>query len=132
MDNEKIQNTIKKLPLKLLSEQKFEKAIEDIVDYVNDCEKQKEYFENKLKEYNKDEEIEKKNKTIENLYSHSLIQLSDKELLEVKEFRKIHYEKCKNGNDFIYELIGTGLGTCIKIKCPKCKKEKDITDTENW
>ena len=62
----------------------------------------------------------------------SLHNFSEKEYKKDTKFRKKHYKKCNNPNRFIYELIGSGIGTSIKIKCPICKKEKDLTDIDNW
>ena len=33
---------------------------------------------------------------------------------------------------FIYDLQGTGIGTVVKIKCPICGAEEDMTDIESW
>ena len=84
--------------------EKFKEAIEDIVDYVNFCNKETETAKQKLAEYNKDIELEKKDKRIKYLHEHSLLQLSDKELKDEKEFRQKHYEKCKNKGTYIYEI----------------------------
>lgn len=43
-----------------------------------------------------------------------------------------HHQSCKNGSRFIYDLQGTGIGTIVKIKCPICGKEEDITDLDSW
>ena len=65
--------------------------------------------------------------------------LSDKELERLENFRERHYKKCaeplhsKNvGNTYIYDLIGTGIGTIIKVTCPLCGESEDITDTSSW
>ena len=65
--------------------------------------------------------------------------MSDKEIEAERNFRYRHYEKCalplnnkSAGNTYIYELTGTGLGTCIKITCPICGQSEDITDIDSW
>ena len=65
----------------------------------------------KVAEWNKDEEIRK---AVE------------------KAFKDSHYESCKNGGKYLYELTGTGIGTAITIKCPVCGEEKNITDYDCW
>ena len=92
-----------------------------------------------MQQWDRDEEIQKHKDNAEYVRNHSLLQLSDQELLDIIEFRKEHYEKCalpkhkKNfGNTYIYELTGTGLGTEIKITCPICGETKNVTDTSNW
>lgn len=93
----------------------------------------------KLREYNKDEEIVKRDQKIRYLYDHSLQQLTDVEVQRATEFRKKHYEKCcgngkykGRGSTWIYTLTGTGIGMCIEIKCPVCGESEDITDTDSW
>lgn len=43
-----------------------------------------------------------------------------------------HWKSCNNPSNFIYDLTGTGIGTVIKIKCPVCGEEQDITDYDCW
>ena len=114
------------------SGQNFCNAIEEIVDYIEFCEGEKNKYKKLLEEYSKDEELIKKDKIIERLHKNSLLQMSDLETQKEKEFREIHYKSCKNGNRFQYEIVGTGIGNCISIKCPICNKEEDITDTSCW
>ena len=68
----------------------------------------------------------------EYLPSYSLCKLTEKEHLADKKFRDKHFQKCNNGSKYLYELTGTGIGTCIKIYCPVCGKSKDITDYSSW
>ena len=62
----------------------------------------------------------------------SLCNLTDKEDERINKFRNKHYKKCGNGNKYLYELTGTGIGTIIKITCPICGKQKDVTDSDSW
>ena len=110
--------------------------VKDSYDYLHD-----EYndLKEELASFNKDDEIQKLKDEIRYLRKHSLQQLSDKELTAELAFRNKHYEECARplrskiyGNTYIYELSGTGIGTCIKITCPICGKSEDITDTESW
>lgn len=87
---------------------------------------------NRLKEYNKDEQIAKRDKQIEHIRKNSLVVMSDKEKADYIAFRDEHFQKCNNPNKYIFEIVGTGLGACIKITCPKCNESKDITDTDSW
>lgn len=48
-----------------------------------------------------------------------------------ESFRRT-YNQSYNGSRFIYDLQGTGIGTVVKIKCPICGAEEDITDIESW
>ena len=47
-------------------------------------------------------------------------------------FRHKHYEKCKNGSDYVVTLQGAGIGESIKVKCPLCGEEENITDMSKW
>lgn len=119
------------------------KSIEQICEYLKDVyevlEEQASYYKQQLNEYNKDEEIQKYKAEIQELRARSLLLMSDKEAKAERDFRNRHYEKCARplktksaGNTYIYELTGTGLGTCIKITCPICGQSEDITDIDSW
>lgn len=79
-------------------------------------------------------EIENLNKQLE----MSVAELdSEKELKAYEKFCKKH-EKCRlsskvNGGKIPYVVFyGTGFGTCKKVVCQVCGKEKDITDISIW
>ena len=64
--------------------------------------------------------------------------LSSKEEYYAKKFKEKH-NRCRPNSvtgmalmPFNYKLIPTGIGIAVKIICPYCKKEKDITDVECW
>ena len=57
--------------------------------------------------------------------------LSDKEMSQFREFKHSHYKSC--GTSDVWVLLSpTGIGTIIKLKCPKCGEEVDITDIDSW
>jgi len=62
----------------------------------------------------------------------SLHDFTEKEYNRNEKFRKKHYKKCGNAGTYIYTLTAAGIGELVKVKCPICGKEKDITDTDNW
>ena len=130
--NDSTKKILDKLTKNFSYKEQLEESFENIVEYINDCENEKNNALKKLEEFNKDEEILKLKETLNKSRKNSLLEMSDKEKLAEEEFRKIHYNKCKNGNRFSYELTGTGIGIIIKISCPICKEEKDITDTSSW
>ena len=119
------------------------KSIEQICQYLKDVyealEEKASYYQQQLSEYNKDVEIQKYKDKIDELYSRSLLLMSDKEAEAEYNFRQRHYEQCalplnskSAGSTYIYELTGTGLGTIIKITCPICGQSEDITDLDSW
>ena len=128
----------------LMSKQREEmrlrgKKIEDTLDLLKkqidllqkDKEDYRKDYINARDEVYKDEVIERLNKELERYRENSLQVLSDKELSQFKEFKYNHYKTC--GTNDIYVLLSpTGIGTAIKLKCPKCKEELDITDINHW
>lgn len=91
-----------------------------------------EYFRKKCEEFRRDEEIQRLENEIKRLERLSLHVLSDKEREDEQKFRHKHYISCNNGNSYEYELVGTGIGTVIAIRCPVCDEREDITDTSCW
>ena len=62
---------------------------------------------------------------------------SMKEVKAWKDFCECHKNcwngsKISSGRAFYIKPYGTGFGMGFVAVCPWCKKEKDITDTENW
>jgi len=124
---------------KLVEIKDIDTICKNLRDTYEGLEDQVEYYKKKLEEYNKDSEIQKYKAEIQELRSRSLLLMSDKEAKAARDFRNRHYEKCalplnskSAGNTYIYELTGTGLGTCIKITCPICGQSEDITDIDSW
>lgn len=85
-----------------------------------------------LKGWNKDVEIQKREREIAYLREHSLRELDDEELKKAKDFRAKHFHTCGNGSHFSYDLVYTGIGVNIVITCPICKTSFDITNYNNW
>lgn len=124
---------------KLVEIKDIDTICKNLKDTYERLEGQVEYYRKKLEEYNKDSEIQKYKNIVDELYSRSLLFMSDKEAEAERDFRSRHYKKCAlplkskaAGNTYIYELTGTGLGTCIKITCPICGQSEDITDIDSW
>lgn len=85
-----------------------------------------------LNQYDENTGIKAKEDEIRSIQQRAITVLSPKEYERDKAFRDRHYQLCKNGSRFIYDLQGTGIGTVVKIKCPICGAEEDITDIESW
>ena len=92
----------------------------------------------RLAEFNKDDEIAELREQLTRTRKYSLMNMSDKEYEAAKAFREKHWQMHNGGqskgvaNTYQYELTGTVIGTCIKIRCPICGEEKDITDIDSW
>ena len=115
------------------------KKIEDTLDLLKkqidllqkDKEDYKKDYINAKDEVYKDEVVERLNKELERYRENSLQVLSDKEMSQFREFKHSHYKSC--GTNDVYVLLSpTGIGTIIKLKCPKCSEEVDITDCDHW
>ena len=115
------------------------KKIEDTLDLLKkqidllqkDKEDYRKDYINAKQEVYKDEVIERLNKELERYRTNSLQVLSDKEISQFREFKYNHYKSC--GTNDVYVLLSpTGIGTIIKLKCPKCSEEVDITDIDSW
>ena len=115
------------------------KKIEDTLDLLKkqidllqkDKEDYKKDYINAKQEVYKDEVVERLNKELERYRNNSLQVLSDKEISQFREFKHSHYKSC--GTNDVYVLLSpTGIGTIIKLKCPKCSEEVDITDCDHW
>ena len=115
------------------------KKIEDTLDLLKkqidllqkDKEAYREDYINARQEVYKDEVVERLNKELERYRNNSLQVLSDKEMLQFKEFKYSHYKSC--GTSDVWVLLSpTGIGTAIKLKFPKCGEELDITDCDHW
>ena len=130
----------KELMLKRAEEMRLRgKKIEDTLDLLKkqidllqkDKEDYKKDYINAKQEVYKDEVVERLNKELERYRNNSLQVLSDKEMLQFKEFKHSHYKTCGTSDMWIL-LSPTGIGTAIKLKCSKCEEEVDITDIDNW
>ena len=47
-------------------------------------------------------------------------------------FLEKHFKKCKIGKVKMTISYGSAIGVSLMVKCPKCKKTKDITDYSVW
>lgn len=93
-----------------------------------------EYLREKLRTYDKEKEIVERDEEISRLRNHSICVMSDKEMDADVKFRTKHWKDtgCKNGNHYIYDLVGTGFGIDIRIICPVCGESENITDITSW
>lgn len=90
-----------------------------------------------LARFNESDAIMKQKRITEGIWRRSLLVMTDKEAEAEIAFREAHnhFNGTKIGmtsSTFQYEISGTGIGTVLKIKCPFCGEERDITDYEAW
>lgn len=90
------------------------------------------YFRKKYEDFREDDEIKKLEERLDEVRRYSLHVMNEEEYVADAEFRAAHYMKCRNGSTFQYELTGTGIGTAISVRCPRCGERKDITSFGNW
>lgn len=115
-----------------LFKQDIQKLLGDVQAEYNRQVSLVEHFRKKCEEFRKDKEIQRLEDELKRTRCLSLHLMSEKERKDEQDFRHTHYERCGNGNDYVYELIGTGIGTVIYITCPVCGERKDITDIGDW
>lgn len=113
-------------------EKNIESSIVKIKESVDYLVKRNQELQKELNEYDKVAGIKAKEDEIRSIRQRAITVLSLKEYERDKAFRDRHYQLCKNGSRFIYDIQGTGIGTVVKIKCPICGAEEDITDIESW
>jgi hypothetical protein len=59
--------------------------------------------------------------------------LSEKENEAASRFVWEHYNGgCGDRAKLELTAEATGIGFTINVRCPKCKKTQDVTDTGNW
>ena len=135
MDKDKKELMLKRAEEMRLRGKKIEDTLDLLKKQIDLLQKDKEDYRkdyiNARDEVYKDEVIERLNKELERYRENSLQVLSDKEISQFREFKYNYYKSCKT-NDVLVFLSPTGIGTVIKIKCPKCGEEVDITDCDNW
>jgi hypothetical protein len=106
------------------------KSLENI---KNHCERQDKTIEDlreRIKTFNKDEEIQNLHQQIADLREKSVYVYSETELKSDREFSYKHYNSCKGNTEII--LHGTGIGMVVKARCTKCGEVQDISDFSNW
>ena len=135
MDKDKIELISKRGEDMTLRGKKIEDTLVLLKKQIDLLKKDKEDYRkdyiNAKQEVYKDEVVERLNKELERYRENSLQVLSDKEMLQFKEFKHSHYKSC--GTSDVWVLLSpTGIGTVIKLKCPKCGEEVDITDIDCW
>lgn len=115
----------------------FDKTIDKLREEYHAMEASRDHAWERVREFRKDEEIAEAIARADYLARHALHTFSDKELAADKAFRGKHYElhmphTKASGSTYIYTLTGAGVGTVVKVKCPVCGEEEDITDIERW
>ena len=135
MDKDKKELMSKRAEETMLRNKKIEDTLDLLKKQIDLLQKDKEDYRkdyiNAKQEVYKDEVVERLNKELERYRKNSLEVLSDKEMLQFKEFKHNHYKSC--GTSDVWVLLSpTGIGTVIKLKCPKCGEEVDITDIDHW
>ena len=135
MDKDKKELMSKRAEEMMLRGKKIEDTLDLLKKQIDLFQKDKEDYRkdyiNARDEVYKDEVVERLNKELERYRNNSLQVLSDKEMSQFREFKYNHYKSCKTSDVLVF-LSPTGIGTIIKLKCPKCKEELDITDIDSW
>lgn len=113
-------------------EKNIEESLAKIKESAKYITQRNQELQEQLNKYDKDAGIKAKDDEIQSIRQRAITVLSPVEYERCKAFREHHYQTCKNGSRFIYDLQGTGIGTITKIRCPVCGIEEDITDVDCW
>ena len=125
----------------IYSPEELGRAIEDTIKYYKERADWLQAMCNELREHAQeyvDENLRQENKHLRSRLSLSYGEFaSEKEKQAYLDFEKAHtHDRLSskyNGGRAPYLIpTGTGFGTNLKVKCPICGEEKDITDTEVW
>lgn len=118
--------------LTILSMKDIDEHFKAIRDYITGLQTSNNHLREVLDKYNMAHEIQEKDAEISRIHRNALVVMTDSEREKQQEFMQHHYKTCNNAGQYLYELTGTGIGTVIKIKCPVCGAEEDITDYDTW
>lgn len=91
----------------------------------------------RIASFNEADEIKKHADAVKDIRKRSLLVMTEKEAESEIRFRDehAHFRGTKMSlfhSTFQYEITGTGIGTILKIRCPQCGQEQDITDYDAW
>ena len=135
MDKDKKELMLKRGEEMILRGKKIEDTLDLLRKQIDLLQKDKEAYRedyiNARQEVYKDEVVKRLNKELEYYRKNSLQALSDEEMSQFKEFKYTHYKSCRTSDVWVL-LSPTGIGTAIRLKCPKCGEELDITDINHW
>lgn len=106
--------------------------LSQLTEDIKTIQVENQYLRKKLHDYKQEEEIKERDEMISNLRKHSLLIFTKSEKEQRDIFVQGHYKKCKNAGNYIYNIIGTGIGTIVNIECPVCHEKVDITDYSAW
>lgn len=106
------------------------KGLESTINSITDIYEENEKLKQQLRDYRKEDEIQKLQDEIASMRLNTLHIFTDKEIEKKKEFAKLHYQTCKGSVRYI--VTGTGIGTHTLIECTQCRAQEDITDYEGW
>lgn len=110
----------------------FEDLLLSMKDKYEKLNKECEALRETLNAYNKEDEVRKRDEQIRELQERSLYIFSEEESRNDKDFRKAHGHSYESGVGLNYRIAWTGIGSCVTVTCPFCRKSKDITDISAW
>lgn len=116
----------------LLYGARFDESLERLRSIYLEAERDRQRLKETICTWNQADELGKLRTAMDRLRMHSLLIMNETELQRLEEFQNRHWSVCKNSGHWLYDIEGTGIGPIIKVKCPVCGEEEDITDAESW
>lgn len=123
-------DTIKKLfkKMKFYGKQSFIEILEDLSRYIETCECEKEAAINRMKKWNKDEEIVKLKEEIAELKKGISFTISSEEIEKINQWKERHQRTEHSmvnttiGGRYTYIFTPTSIGDIGEIQCSCGKK----------
>lgn len=116
----------------MLSTGEFDQYIEKLRNKYLESQAARYELLHQVSTWNEEGEIGKLHEEIDSMKKHAIFFMNDTELERMEAFCQKHWTQCRNAGSWIYEICQTGIGMTIKVKCPTCGEEEDITDVESW
>lgn len=130
-------------PIKEYKTNKLIEILTDLADYISEAEQQRAAAVEKVEEFNKDEEIVKLKKQLEEKKEKEkniiTFTIEPENVVRIKEWQTKHEKEKHNGSSYAgtiggrytYELTPTSIGTFGRIKC-SCGDYFDFDDGSDW
>ena len=130
-------------PIKQYKTDKLIEILTELANYVSEAEQQRANAVKKLEEFNKDEEIVKLKKQLEEKREQEkntyVFTVSADRVEKIRKWKKQHEKEKHNGNSYAgaiggrytYEFTPTSIGEFGRIRC-SCGDHFDFDDGSDW
>lgn len=128
MSSDKVKTLIKRMGI--VEKASFYSGLDKIKEQYEILSSVNDKLRSKVDEWNKDDEIQKLKRQIEDMRRKSVHIRSEKEMNDETEYLSQHRSKCSGDMQYLFK--GNGIGTWYTLTCEKCGEVKEIDDMDNW